>query len=125
MDPYAGTSAPYMLSSGGGIYKSTKAGEVWYPIDQGLNNNTVLALAIDPVSSNILYAGTDGRGIFKSGNGGQQWSLGNSGLLGKTILALRIDPKNSRILYAGTDKGVFKSMDYGATWEVASNGFPQ
>ena len=45
-----------------------------------------VALAIDPVTSTILYAGTEGGGVFKSTNGGGNWSAVNTGF--RPILTL-------------------------------------
>ncbi len=33
----------------------------------------ITTLAIDPLDSNIIYAGTAGGGVFKSTNGGDSW----------------------------------------------------
>ncbi|MFM8848804.1 MAG: IPT/TIG domain-containing protein, partial [Cytophagales bacterium] len=48
-----------------------------------------------------------------------QWVEKNDGLYGGVINALLIDGGN---LYAGTSGGVFRSIDYGLTWEVMNSG---
>ena len=58
------------------MFKSTDAGGTWTAVNTGLTNATVLALAINPSTPTILYAGTFG-GVFKSTNAGGSWSIAN------------------------------------------------
>jgi hypothetical protein len=44
---------------------------VW--ISNGLESESINALAIDPATPTTLYAGTDGGGVFKSTNSGGHW----------------------------------------------------
>src|SRR5262245_64780159 len=64
----------------------------------------VRVLALDPVNSNTLYAGTDG-GVFKSTSGGTNWTA--AGLTDSYVRALAIDPSTPSSVYAGTSGGVF------------------
>jgi hypothetical protein len=67
----------------------------------------VNALAIDPLTPDILYAGTND-GVFRSIDGGEAWSSFSTGLANTDIRALVIDPVTPAILYAGTwGSGVF------------------
>jgi len=86
----------------------------------------ILALAIDPSSPAILYAGTS-LGVFKSTNGGESWSPINTGLTLYPVLpvfrALAIDPSAPATLYAGTFfTGVFKSTNGGGSWSAINAG---
>src|SRR5262249_49471650 len=87
----------------------------------GRTADSVIAVAIDPRDSNIVYAGTSA-GVFKSTNGGTGWSAVKSRLITDangpvTISALAIDPKNPDTVYAtGIYTGVLKSTDAGAGW---------
>jgi photosystem II stability/assembly factor-like uncharacterized protein len=40
------------------------------------------------------------------------------------VQVIREDPKNPRLLYVGTEFGLFISLDAGANWTKATNGFP-
>ena len=124
-----GPTDPYVLAidslnastvfagTGAGVFKSTDGGLTWSAI--GPTNTHVLALAIDPSSSSIIFAGTDGDGVFKSTNGGVSWSA--IGLTNTHVLALAIDPSTPGTIYAGTDgDGVFKSTDGGASWSASN-----
>jgi len=126
-----GPTDPYVLAidslnastvfagTGAGVFKSTDGGLTWSAI--GPTNTHVLALAIDPSSSSIIFAGTDGDGVFKSTNGGVSWSA--IGLTNTHVLALAIDPSTPGTIYAGTDgDGVFKSTDGGVSWSAGNNG---
>ena len=72
------------------------------PVNTGLTNTYVHALAIDPATPSHLYAGTYGGGVFKSTNGGGNWSAVNTGLTNTDVRALAIDPATPTTLYAGT-----------------------
>ncbi len=94
---------------------------VWMNI--GPRGGTINALAIDPTTPTILYAGTDGNGVFKSTNGGENWNAVNTGLTNADVRALAIDPKKPTTLYAGTwEGGVFKSVNGGDNWQAINTG---
>jgi photosystem II stability/assembly factor-like uncharacterized protein len=109
---YAGT-----LSSG--VLKSTDGGSSWQASNSGLNTNGVRALAIDPLTPTVVYAGT-GSGVFKSVDRGASWT--SSGLENTEIRALVIDPDVPLTVYAGTDRGMFKSTTGGGAWTVINTG---
>src|SRR5207249_443675 len=60
--------------------RSTDGGESWSAVSAGLPNLPVTALAIDPQTPTILYAGTQGGGVYKSTDGGESWGAFNTGL---------------------------------------------
>lgn len=70
-------------SAGGGIWKTTDAGNTWNPLTDFMPSLAVTAMAMDPHDSDIIYASTGegfgnidglpGAGIFKSTNGGNSW----------------------------------------------------
>src|SRR5512146_2696672 len=86
----------YAGTVGHGAFKSINGGNTWSEINTGLMNHFVQALAVDPVTPTILYAGTNG-GVFKSMNGGENWSEANISLTTPYIQALAIDPVTSSI----------------------------
>jgi len=55
----------YVGTEGAGVFKSTDGGGSWRAVSQGLANLTVFALALDPASPDVLYAG-GGSGVFKT-----------------------------------------------------------
>jgi hypothetical protein len=66
--------------------------------------HAVVALVVDPRSSNTIYAGTD-QGVFRSTEGGAGWSGFNAGLGNSYVSSLTID-RTGRMLHTGGN-GVF------------------
>jgi photosystem II stability/assembly factor-like uncharacterized protein len=98
--------------------------DVW--TSGGPYGGTVRALAIDPTTPSMLYAGTD-VGVFKSIDSGGTWFAANTGPAdpgGGSVTGLVIDPTTPATLYAGTWQygGVSKSTDFGGTWAAANTG---
>jgi photosystem II stability/assembly factor-like uncharacterized protein len=80
-----------------------------------LPRSPVLALAVDPKETAIVYAGTDA-GLSKSTNAGASWQPLQGALDDVRVEALAIDPKYRGTVIAGTDQGVFWSTDGGDRW---------
>jgi photosystem II stability/assembly factor-like uncharacterized protein len=92
------------------IIKSTNGGTTWSSI---AISGLVSAIAIDPTTSQVLYAATD-RGVLKSVNGGATWSATTNF---RRSNALAIDASNPARIYTGTDQaGILASADGGTTW---------
>src|SRR5688500_18191135 len=99
--PYGGTvtalaidpTTPSTLYAGtpSGVFKSTNSGRTWIATVTGLTNRTVRALAINPASQVIVFAGTVGGGAIRSTNSGGSWVPANTGL-NPNVHALAIDP---------------------------------
>ncbi|MCG6535793.1 MAG: hypothetical protein L7F78_14115, partial [Syntrophales bacterium LBB04] len=70
----------------------------------GPDGGQALAIAIDPVTPQTVYAATGG-GVYKSTNSGQNWQPAYTGIAGidvTTISALPIDPWTPRTPYAAS-----------------------
>jgi photosystem II stability/assembly factor-like uncharacterized protein len=88
----------------------------------GLASRRVFAVAEDPASRSIVYAGTDG-GLFKSTDGGMTFGTQvTNGLTAPRIFALLFDPASPSTFYAGTSDGVFVSTDGGESWTPMNLG---
>jgi hypothetical protein len=99
----------------------------WTPLGPGNVGGRVLAFAIDPGNSAILYAGAAGGGVWKSTDAGVSWFPTSDTMANLAVASLVLDPSNSQILYAGTGQGdgasdsirgagIFKSIDGGSSW---------
>ena len=124
----------YMGSTGGGVWRTTDAGNTWENISDGFFGGSVGAVAVSEWDNNVIYAGngektvrgnvSSGDGIWKSVNAGKTWK--HMGLKNaRHIPRVRIHPKNPDIVYAGVmgdlyksseERGVYKSIDGGKTW---------
>jgi photosystem II stability/assembly factor-like uncharacterized protein len=105
---------PDTLYAGGlGVQRSVDGGKTWR--QAGLPRSPVLALAVDPKETAVVYAGTDA-GLSKSTNAGASWQPLQGALDDVRVEALAIDPKYRRTVIAGTDQGVFWSTDGGDRW---------
>ncbi len=125
----------YASAATGGIFKSYNVGETWFPV---FDDQAVLPmgdLAIDPVDTNIVYAGTGepngshnnfpGYGVFKSTDAGATWN--NIGLeLTAQIGRIIIDPDNTQRIFVaavgsnfrkGENRGIYRSTNGGTDWE--------
>ncbi|MBK8242932.1 MAG: glycosyl hydrolase [Saprospiraceae bacterium] len=123
----------YVGTAGGGIWKSTNAGASFKSIFDKYCQS-IGALAIDQLNSDVIYAGTGesnmrnsvsiGVGLYKSTDAGNNWvkiGLDSTEHISKII----IDPKNSNTLYVAVPgplwndskhRGLYKSTDGGKSW---------
>lgn len=126
----------YLGSTGGGIWKTTSAGEAWRNISDGfLGVGSIGAIAVAPSDSNVVYAGTgsacprgnisNGDGIYRSTDAGKTWQrsgLEETGQIGKIV----VHPQDSDLVYVAAlghifgpneERGVYRSRDGGRTWD--------
>jgi hypothetical protein len=79
-----------------------------------LGQRYIRSLAIDPMDSMKVCAGTYDDGVFASIDGGENWTQIDQGLTGdlnKRIISLAMDIRDidDPVAYAGTGCGVFKA----------------
>jgi uncharacterized protein (TIGR03437 family) len=98
-----------------GLYRSQDRAATWAITGSGIGLAKVLALAADPQSNAVLYAGTS-HGIFKTADGGLTWKS-SSGLPNDTVTTVALDPTNPSKVYAGMSAGLYQSTDGGNTWK--------
>lgn len=137
------------VSYGYGVWKSVDAGKTWKSL--GLEKSRhVSRIRIDPNNADVAYAAVMGnlfaddsnRGVYKTTDGGKTWKKVLYANPSAGAVDLIIDPNNSRVLYASTWKirrtpyslssggegsALYKSIDYGETWENISEnkGLPK
>ncbi|MDP2089105.1 MAG: glycosyl hydrolase [Flavobacteriaceae bacterium] len=124
----------YFGSTGGGVWKTTDAGNTWQNISDGFFGGSVGAVAVSESDPNVIYVGmgektvrgnvSSGDGMWKTVDGGKSWT--SIGLLNsRHIPRVRIHPKNSDIVYAAVlgdlykssdERGIYKSSDGGKNW---------
>jgi photosystem II stability/assembly factor-like uncharacterized protein len=98
-------AASTVYAAAGGLYRSRDGGGSWSPSSSGIPPGTgITSLAIDPLSADVLYAGTT-IGVYRSADGGDAWWPLNDGLTNLSVSALALDPTDTTLLYAGTNGG--------------------
>jgi photosystem II stability/assembly factor-like uncharacterized protein len=126
----------YFGACAGGIWKTTDGGIYWRCVSDGfLGSAAIGAIAVARSDHNVIYAGTGettirldvsyGDGVYKSTDAGRTWS--HAGLRAtKHIGRICIHPSNPDIVYVAAlgdifgpheERGVFRSVDGGKTWE--------
>jgi len=108
----------YAVTAGGGIFKTSSAGERWRAVNDGLPSLAISALVVVPDSPATLYAATS-NGIFVGTDAAEHWSPRGS-IEGFRVGSLAFGIA-SRTLYAviadeGASSGVYTSADGGQTW---------
>ena len=124
----------YMGSTGGGVWRTTDAGNTWENISDGFFGSSIGAIAVSQSDNNVIYVGQGeetirgntsmGLGVWKSVNAGKTWEfigLENS----RHISRIRIHPTNPDIAFVAVmgdlykdskDRGVYKTVDGGKSW---------
>lgn len=122
------SSSLYALTASGGIYKSNNNGQHWISLSGSfLPGVQMNALSVDPVDTNILYAGTGevsyaanygwgGYGVFKSTDGGGTWNISNTGMGNIVVSDILVDKNNRSHIVASGETGLFLSVDSGINW---------
>ena len=128
----------FMGTNGGGLWKTTDAGESWVNASDGYYaSSSIGAIDVADSDASIVYVGTGsacirgnvspGDGIYKSTDGGESWThlgLHDAGQIGRLV----IHPENPDVAYAAVlghafgpneMRGVFRTTDGGASWEKA------
>ncbi len=97
---------------------------LWKSIDGGLNWDYIMQdhLAVvkcDPVNPDTVYFG--GRGLWRSIDGGQTYqNIVDSSII---ITDIAINPKETNVLYFKSVSSVYRSVDWGNTWEFIFNEY--
>lgn len=127
----------YMGTTGGGLWKTSDAGQYWTNISDGyFKTGSVGAIAVTASNPNVVYCGMGehaprgvmtsyGDGVYKSNDAGKTWKhLGLEAT--QQIARIVIHPTNPNILYVAAqgalhgnseDRGIYKSADGGVTWK--------
>jgi photosystem II stability/assembly factor-like uncharacterized protein len=126
----------YMGATGGGVWKSTNAGQSWTNISDGFfDAGSIGAIEVADSDPNVIYVGTGsacirgnvstGIGLYKSVDAGKNWEfmgLPEAGQIGR----VRAHPQNADLVYVAAtghpfgpnpERGVFRSSDGGKNWE--------
>jgi photosystem II stability/assembly factor-like uncharacterized protein len=112
------TAVLYAATQGGGVFKSSNAGQTWAPT--GLNTGYAWKIAVSTLSTSRVYAATDA-GVFRSVDAGATWAQ----VTFDPARAVAIDPgsvTNDTVLAGVSGLGILRSTDSGTTWARQSTG---
>ncbi|MDG1104618.1 MAG: glycosyl hydrolase [Cyclobacteriaceae bacterium] len=126
----------YMGNTGGGVWKTSDAGQTWKNISDGFFElGSVGAIGVSESDPNVIYVGmgehavrgvmtSHGNGVYKSTDAGKTWD--HMGLVGTmTISDVIIHPTNPDIVFIAAqgaqhgstkERGIYKSIDGGQNW---------
>jgi photosystem II stability/assembly factor-like uncharacterized protein len=92
-------------------------------LESPMTGTQIWSVAVDPVDSDVIFAGTKPPGVFRSFDRGKYWERLPVGIPGECpigpprVTNLVIDPRNHRSVWAGVELGgVFYSRDHGDHW---------
>jgi photosystem II stability/assembly factor-like uncharacterized protein len=111
---FAGTDSDPRFTKG--TFKSSDNGENWTAVNNGLTDLSIASLFVDSESN--LYAGTFYGSLFKSTDLGINWN--QMGPVISKVNDLIVDEND--IIFTGTENEVYRSTNYGASWEYSSDG---
>jgi photosystem II stability/assembly factor-like uncharacterized protein len=111
--------AIFMGSSDEGVFRGAASSSApsWAPVNNGLTDRRVHALALGPGLK--LYAGTQ-TGIFRTDDWGENWISSSTVLDGVEAIAVPLSDPDT--LYAGADGGIYRSRNSGVTWKALQAG---
>src|SRR2546427_1067759 len=119
----------------GGVWKTTSAGETWFPVFDSVSSaSSVGAVEVAPSDPNVIYVGmgdlitgggiNEGDGVYKSVDAGRTWQhLGLDDT--RQIPSILVDPHDPNLVMIAAQgdvhkksetRGVFRSSDGGKTW---------
>ena len=110
----------------GDLWKSTDGGNTWASVaapDTGSQGWYDLVGTFAPDDCNTIYIG--GQGSYATRDGGTTWTqmpTSGTGSAGWDFHAMLAGPNGELVL--GADAGVFRSLDYGATFAPRSENLP-
>ena len=127
----------YMGTTGGGLWKTTNAGQHWTNISDGyFQTGSVGAVTVSESHPNVVYVGMGehaprgvmtsyGDGVYKSTDAGKTWQpMGLEGT--RHIARIVVHPENPDLVWVAAqgalhgptqERGIYKSTDGGVTWK--------
>jgi len=103
-----------------GLYRTTNGGAFWIAVGEEISEEALTAVLIHPVTSQIVYVGTQEGKVYKSTDMGEHWQEFSSGLAAAKVNRFDTYLSEPNLVYAATDAGVF-FMRHVWTGEISAN----
>lgn len=97
-----------------GFYRSANAGVSWSESNSGFSAIFLNGVEVDPTDPSRVYAVGGQDFVYRSTDAGVSWTGSSENLF--SVSEIVIDHGDSSILYIATGLGVYRSVDYGLTW---------
>lgn len=105
-----------MVGTVNGAWISKNSGDDWKKIVSDTMPVNIDSLAIDPRTTDTIYAGTWWR-AYKSTDAGQNWRLIKDGMIDDSdVFAVTIDKANPDHIVASACSGIYESTNAGEKW---------
>jgi photosystem II stability/assembly factor-like uncharacterized protein len=103
------------------VFKTTDAGATWSNVTGAIPSAGyyVYSLAVHPVNSNIVYAGTYMNGIYRSTDGGAAWTQASTHYYN---YAMAVSPIAPDVAYSAGYSDIYKTTNSGLTWAATGGG---
>ena len=123
LDVARGTAATwYAATYGQGAYRSTDDGATWRTVNEGLDDDRVYAIAVQPTNPSILLLSTHDHGVYRSTDAGTSWERRPAGDVDETN-TVTFDPSDGNIAFLGTyAQGLYRSQDGGLRFQASNQG---
>lgn len=119
------------------IYRTTNGAASWNSISSKLTTSTsglgtITTIAVSPINSRIIYAGTDDSNVWVSPDSGTSWQKISNELPERWVTRVVPDPSEESKVYVSfsglkwndPQPHIFKSYNMGMTWNDISSNLP-
>lgn len=125
-------SVVFAAAASGGVWKTTDAGESWRVLTDRLPSIAAGDLLLDRTAPDTLWFGTGegpppvsgfvpGTGVYRSTDGGESWERRGESR-NRQVMRLATLPGNPPAIFVAGERGIERSIDDGATWQLVLEG---
>jgi photosystem II stability/assembly factor-like uncharacterized protein len=121
----------YVGTDHGAFWVSKNDGVTWEEYSAGIASNYIRSISPSNHKIERVYMAMTGINyddlhsyLYVSEDYGKNWKSIAAGLPDEPVNVIKEDPTNENLLYAGTMRGVFVSLDRGASWDYLGVNMP-